>query len=70
MPKTELLKGIEGLLHRPGLEPEARKLIELAMEAQKTGRMPSIEALRAQTAWQDDQRLSQHTEHLPPLTLQ
>lgn len=69
MPKTELLKGIEGLLHRPGLEPEARKLIELAMQAQKTGRMPSIAALRAQTAWQD-QRLSQQTEHLPPLTLQ
>lgn len=47
MPNTELLEGIEGLLHRPNLEPEARKLIELAMEAQKTGRMPSIEALRA-----------------------
>lgn len=48
MPNTELLEGIEGLLTRPKLEPEARKLIELALEAQKSGRMPSIEALRVQ----------------------
>lgn len=42
----ELLRGIEGLLDRPGLELEARQLIELALAAQRLGGMPSIEELR------------------------
>ena len=35
-------------MKRPGLEPEARKLIELAIEAQKSGRMPGLEVLGSQ----------------------
>jgi hypothetical protein len=50
MPNTELMEGIGALLRRPNLEPEARTLIELALEAQKSGRLPSIAALRVQTA--------------------
>lgn len=48
MPNTELLKGIEGLLEKPDLEPEARTLIELALRAQEMDGMPSLEVLRTQ----------------------
>jgi hypothetical protein len=46
MPNTELLRGIEGLLDREGLEPEARVLIELAIAAHRLGGMPSLVDLR------------------------
>ena len=45
MPNTELMEGIEGLLHRPNLEPEARRLIELALVAQECGVMPCLDGL-------------------------
>jgi hypothetical protein len=45
MANTELMRGIEVLLDRPGLEPKARKLIELAHVAQECGVMPCLDAL-------------------------
>lgn len=57
MPNTELLDGIAGLLQRPNLEPEARRLIEMSLEAQKTGKLPSVAELReklvVQTGWSE-----------------
>lgn len=39
-----LTSAMRGLL-RQDMTPEARRLIELAMEAQSTGRMPSLDLL-------------------------
>lgn len=45
-PNIDLEQGIAGLLELPNLEPEARALIELALEAQKTGEMPDLSKLK------------------------
>lgn len=45
MANTELMQGIKVLLDRPGLEPKARTLIELALVAQECGVMPCLDAL-------------------------
>lgn len=56
MANNELMQGIEGLLTKPGLMPEARALIEMSLEAQKAGKLPSVGELRqrltVQTGWQ------------------
>lgn len=50
MANTKLMQGIEGLLAKPGLMPEARALIEMSLEAQKVGRLPSVRELREKLA--------------------
>jgi hypothetical protein len=47
MPNAELMKGIEVLLSRSSLVPEARRLIELALVAQECGVMPCLDGLAA-----------------------
>lgn len=47
-PQVETLTAaIESLAQRPGICPEALRLIELALEAQKAGRMPDLSALES-----------------------
>lgn len=56
MANDELTEGIKGLLKKPGLVPEARQLIEMSLEAQAAGKLPSVKELReklaVQAGWQ------------------
>ena len=50
MPHDEVIDQMQGLLQRPALYPETQRLIELAIEAQRTGVMPSLNNLSTQPA--------------------
>lgn len=50
MANNELMQGIAGLLTKPGLMSEARALIEMSLEAQMQGRLPSVGELRKKLA--------------------
>lgn len=58
MANTELMQGIAGLLAKPGLMPEARALIEMSLEAQRQGRLPSVGELRERLAGKGTMRQS------------
>lgn len=68
MANTELMQGIEGLLAKPGLMPEARALIEMSLEAQRQGRLPSVGELRERladkgTMRQSDRETGRQSDH-------